>query len=130
MSLHGRTVAALLLLAIAGCAPAGRHSGGGGSNVVARRELDAVGSISTYDALQRLRPNFLRDRGPTSLVNLSARTRPAVFLDQSPYGEIETLRAIPSSRVEEIRYYAGAEATTRFGSAYGAGVIQLKMRVQ
>lgn len=130
MSLYRRTVVALLVMVAAGCAGGARHSGTAATNVITRNELEAAGSVSLYDAVQRLRPNFLRDRGQTSLLNESARTLPAVFLDQSLYGEIESLRAIEASRVDEVRYYAGTAATTRFGSAYGAGVIQLRMRAQ
>ena len=93
-------------------------------------ELSAAGSVSTYDAVLRLRPYFFRDRGPTSLVNRSTRTRSVVFVDDREYGEIESLKNFPAERVEEVRFYSGLEATTRFGSAYGAGVIQLRMRTR
>lgn len=107
-----------------------RPSTASASNVLRRAELEAAGSVSTYDAVQRLRPSYFRTRGPTSLVNATARTRPAVFVDVTEYGEIESLRTFPASRVEEVRFYTGPEAATKFGSVYGAGVIQLTLRVQ
>lgn len=118
----------LIFLAGAACAGAGRSAPSASSSVLTLAELDDVGSVTAYDAVQRLRPAFLRDRGPTSLVNASARTRPAVFVEGSEYGEIESLRAFPASGVEEIRFFSGPEATTKFGSVYGSGVIQVKMR--
>jgi hypothetical protein len=32
--------------------------------------------------------------------------------------------------VEEVRFYPGQQAVTKFGSVYGAGVIQLRLRVE
>jgi hypothetical protein len=120
----------LLLLLVGACAgrvqPAGRVE----SNLLGRAALDSAGSVSAYDAVVRLRPSYLRGRGPTSLLNAGARARPVVFVDQSEYGEIESLRSLTASRIEEIRFFPGPEATTKFGSPYGAGVIQLKMRVE
>ena len=117
-------------LLMSACGGSGRTRPDNSSAVITRAELSAAGSVSTYDAVLRLRPYFFRDRGPTSLVNRSTRTRSVVFVDDREYGEIESLKNFPAERVEEVRFYSGLEATTRFGSAYGAGVIQLRMRMQ
>jgi hypothetical protein len=101
-----------------------------GSNLISQSELDAAGPVTAYDAVQRLRPSYLRSRGPTSVVNAAARTRPVVFVNATEYGEVESLRTFPASRVQTIRFYSGPEAVTKFGSTYGAGVIQLTMRVE
>lgn len=98
--------------------------------MISRAELDAAGSVSVYDAVLRLRPGFLRGRGPTSVVNRAARTLPVVFLNDVEYGELESLHRLPASRIEEVRYYSGPEAATKFGSTYGAGAIALKARVR
>jgi hypothetical protein len=123
------TLLVAILLAPA-CAGGTRAPGAANSNTVTRAELAAAGSVNALEALQRLRPAFLRVRGPTSILNTTARTRPVVFVDATEYGEIESLSTFPTSRLEEIRFYSGSEAVTRFGSTYGAGVIQVKMRVQ
>ena len=130
MRRRARVCWSLSLLAAVACAGGSHRQSTEGGNVIKRSELEAAGSVTTYDAVQRLRPNFLRDRGPVSIVNAGARARPAVFIDQTEYGELESLRTLPASRVEEVRFYGGAEAVTKFGSAYGAGVILLTMRVQ
>lgn len=129
MSALSHLVVTMALLVTA-CGGSARNRPGSSSAVITRAELDAAGSVSTYDAVLRLRPYFLRDRGPTSLVNQSTRTRSVVFVDEREFGEIESLKNFPAERVEEVRFYPGLEATTRFGSAYGAGVIQLRMRTQ
>ncbi len=118
------------LVVLAGCASAGGSKSGMTDNVITRSELESVGSVTTYDAVQRLRPYYLRDRGPVSLLNATARTRPVVFVDMTEYGEVESLRTFPASRIEQVRFYPGQQAVTKFGSVYGAGVIQLTMRSQ
>ena len=117
-------------LLMSACGGSGRTRPDNSSAVITRAELGAASGVSTYDAVLRLRPYFFRDRGPTSLVNQSTRTRSVVFVDDREYGEIESLKNFPAERVEEVRFYSGLEATTRFGSAYGAGVIQLRMRTR
>jgi hypothetical protein len=127
---HPFTFVVMLSIAAA-CAGGSKASApDSGSNVISQSELDAAGPVSAYDAVQRLRPSYLRGRGPTSVMNAAARTRPAVFVDATEYGEVESLRTFPASRVQTIRYYSGPEAVTKFGSTYGAGVIQLTMRTQ
>jgi nucleotide-binding universal stress UspA family protein len=127
MSIRRRVLVPILVLAAA-CAGGSKQGPLKGSNVISRSELDAAGSVTAYDAIQRLRPNFLRDRGPVSLVNVSARPQAVVFVDQTEYGTLESLRTFAASRLEEVRFFPGAEAATRFGSVYGSGVIQIKLR--
>ena len=120
----------VLLVQLMACASSGKGGQSSPSNVISRAELDAAGSATVYDAVLRLRPNFLRNRGPTSVMNSTARTVAVVFVNDAEYGNLESLQRFPASRVEEVRYYSGPEATTKFGSSYGTGVIALRMRVQ
>ncbi len=126
---------ALSVLACAGAgpasgsaAPASTASSTSSANVISRVELSAAGSVSAHEVILRLRPSFMRDRGLTSITGGAARSRSVVFVDDSEHGDIESLKNFPASRVEEVRFYTGRDATTRFGSSYGAGVIQLIMR--
>jgi len=131
MNLYRRTVLSVLVSGLCACAQAQHSPSGTQENLITRSELNTASNLTTYEALQRLRPLFLRDRGPVSLVNATAHSRPVVFVDMTEYGELETLKSLPASRVEEVRFYPGPQAATRFGSVYGgAGVIQLTMRSQ
>ncbi len=129
-----RTSALLLCLALAtSCGSSSSHARSSpvsGSTAITRAELDAAGSVTAYDAVLRLRPNYLRARGPTSVVNASARTVAAVFVNDAEYGDLDSLKRFQASRVEDIRYYSGPEAVTKFGSTYGAGVVAVKLRSQ
>ena len=130
MNPYRKTFVSALLVGLGACASSQHAAPGTQEDVITRSELSTASSLTTYEAVQRLRPMFLRDRGPVSIVNSTAHSRPVVFVDMTEYGELETLRSLPASRVEEVRFYPGAQAATKFGSVYGAGVIQLTMRSQ
>ena len=130
MNSYRQAVLSVLLVGIGACAHPQQSPPRTQEDVITRSELSTASNLTTYEALQRLRPLFLRDRGPVSLVNTTAHSRPVVFVDMTEYGELETLKSLPASRVEEVRFYPGPQAATRFGSVYGAGVIQLTMRSQ
>jgi hypothetical protein len=77
-----------------------------------------------YEAVQLLRPEFLRVRGPSSLLNPAVRG-PAVFVDGMLLGGVEHLADIPIRDVARIKYVGAWDATTRFGEGYANGVIDL-----
>ena len=97
------------------------------SNVITEDEIRSAQDASIYDVIAKLRPEYLRDRGPIALVG-GARDVPTVFLNQQEYGPIAILRQVPASDIAEVRYYSGIDAVAKFGRAYGTGVIQLVSR--
>jgi hypothetical protein len=97
------------------------------SKVITEDEIRSAQEATIYDVIAKLRPEYLRDRGPIALVG-GARDVATVFLNQQEYGPIPILRQVPASDIAEVRYYSGIDAVTRFGRAYGTGVIQLISR--
>lgn len=96
-------------------------------NVITEPEIRASQEPSIYDVIAKLRPEFLHDRGPIALVG-GARDVATVFLNEQEYGPIAIMRQLPADDVAEVRYYSGIDAVTKFGRAYGTGVIQLISR--
>ncbi len=96
-------------------------------NVITEDEIDASHSATIYDVIAKLRPEYLRDRGPISLTG-GARDVATVFLNSEEYGPIAGLRDFPARDIEEVRYFSGIDAVTKFGKWYGTGVIQLISR--
>ena len=87
-------------------------------------------TVNTYDALSRLRPNWLNAHGLSSF-NAAADEYAKVFVDGQPLGTIETLRNIPASQVADVRYYDVTEAGATFGLRAGTGgVIEVHMKVR
>jgi hypothetical protein len=92
-------------------------------NVLTAAEIVASKVSDAYQAVTQLRPDFLRRRPNTPTM---AQTRPvalSVYLDELPFGNIESLRSVPLERVRIIRYLTPFEADLRWGGSHPAGAI-------
>src|SRR3954471_8100428 len=103
----------LLLLAAAlacGCASAPpptddsapASAGSGDQNTLTAQEIASSQSVTLYDAIQKLRANYLTNRGRVT-INTTASPLPVVYRDGSYYGDLSTLRNIQASEVELAR---------------------------
>jgi hypothetical protein len=95
-------------------------------NVITADEIATVEVTTAYDVVSRLRPEFLRTRGPVSARADRPMEQPSitVFLDGVESGPVErTLYLIPAREVAEIRLYRAADAVTKYGSRHTGGVI-------
>ena len=118
----------IVLAAALGCATTGRSSGSMGSgNVILEQELAASNVSNAYEAVERLRPNFLRSRGPSSL-RTDVTSLPNVYVGRQKYGDAATLRQIPINTVSMIRFYTASEAALRFGMDNANGVIEVTLK--
>jgi hypothetical protein len=96
-------------------------------NVLGRAQLEATNASTAYEAVQQLRPDFLRGRLVGS-GNSVANETPIVFVDGTRRGDIEQLRTIPTSMILSIHLISASDATTRWGTGYPAGVIEVRTR--
>jgi hypothetical protein len=112
------------VLLAASCAPAVRSPDGPGSSrdVITRAELDAAHANHAFEAVEELRPQWLRRTGPTSVLE-PAGNLPSVYIDNVRAGDLEALREVPIYAIEEIRLVSPADATTRWGTGLAGGVI-------
>ena len=95
-------------------------------DVITRAQIEATPSQDAFELVQRLRPEFLRERGVSSITR--GRALPVVYMDGVRRGGPEMLRTVRSNEIEEIRFISATDATTRWGSEHTAGAIELKMR--
>ncbi len=98
------------------------------SQLITEEEIDASRSQTAFDAIQKLRANFLSYRGETSFDRNKSQPYPTVYLDGQEFGPIASLRTIPASQVATIRLYRSWEATTKFGTRNMGGVIAITTR--
>ena len=83
---------------------------------------------SAYDAVARLRPNWLLSKGSMSS-NPAASDVAQVFVDGQLTGDVSTLRNIPAYYVAAIEYFDITQAGARFGIRAGAGgAIEVRMK--
>ena len=92
------------------------------ADVITAEELERANIGNAYHAIERLRPRFLRVRGPSSVANASA-DRVIVYVDNTRMGYVDVLREIQADDIREIRYLSASDATSRFGTGHTAGAI-------
>ena len=111
-----------LVLTLTGCArPPEPGTGRTSSDIITRAEIASTSFDNAFDAVQRLRPLFLRARTTAT----SRTAYPVVYVDGIRRGAPEVLRTIAASTVAEIRYLSPAVASTRYGMNIVGGVIQV-----
>lgn len=121
---------ALCSASIAGCVRQGAvPPPNGGHDLITAEELERVRDYTLYDAIRRLRPNFLKSRAVT------AYGRPAssplmLYVDGEKMDSIDDLRRISPSEVLEVRFYEPQIANTRFARYNNSGgAINVIMKV-
>ena len=118
-----RAAAVLVTAFLAACA-----SGGGGSprtarNLITRQEIEATTAADALEAIDRLRPEFLRPRSGSG-AGLSA---PVIYLNGIRASRSQ-LQALPKDVVLEVAYIESQDATTRYGTGHGAGAVLVTVR--
>lgn len=88
-------------------------------NVVAHEELVASGRTDLFEYVRLHRPHWLRTRG----ISTSGIFEVVVYVDGNRMGGPRALEQIRPDMTAELRYFDGREATTRWGTGHGAGVI-------
>lgn len=89
--------------------------------------LDKGASRTAYDVIARLRPEFLRSRGASSLQSPTPVTA-VVYVDEMRYGDLDDLKQLSAHQIFSIQYLNAADATTRFGSDHLGGAILITTR--
>lgn len=129
---HGRgsrfTVVILLAAVSLGgsaCASGGSGSGSSGSgSVLSREQLVEANEPNLFNAIQQLRPAWLRPRG-----SQASGAQVALFVDGAPRGTVAQLSSIPIDNVVEVQFYTASEAGFTFGTVGGnAGVVEVRTR--
>jgi hypothetical protein len=89
-----------------------------------QEELATTNSGNLYDAISKLRPEWLTSRGPTSATDPTPAAA-HVFMNGSLLGDVGYLRQVPLLDVSAVRYWDAGQASARFGMGHPRGVIEL-----
>lgn len=101
---------------------------GGRNDVVKQEELWEVRDVGTaFDALRRLRPEFLTRRA-SAVPTDPYQGYPVVYIDGQRLGDLSTLHGIPLRSIIEIRYLRMAAAAQQLGLTHPGGVIAVSTR--
>ncbi|HWE42384.1 MAG TPA: hypothetical protein VG432_07760, partial [Gemmatimonadaceae bacterium] len=110
-----------------GCAAHYSPRGAYDANLITEDEIVASHAASAYDAIHKLRANFLSNRGKLTFYG-EASPMPTVYVDEQRYGDISILTTIPAAVIATIRLYRSWDATTRYGTNNMGGVIAITTR--
>jgi hypothetical protein len=92
-------------------------------NVINAEELASRSTLTARQAIEQLRPQFLRTRGTTTLGNAQTGDVIWVYFDGTRMGTVEVLNNISVHEIREIRYLNPSEATNRYGTGHVQGAI-------
>lgn len=114
-----------------GVTPTGAAAAPTSSNrsVLTGEEIANTHETSLYNAIQRVRPDWLRTRGSTSIsAGSRGNTDPDavnVYQDLQKLGTVDVLKSMSLTQATSLRYYSASEAQLRFGTGNPNGVIQI-----
>ncbi|CAN5544197.1 hypothetical protein BH09GEM1_BH09GEM1_44250 [soil metagenome] len=108
--------------------PAESGANAASSQFITAEEIAQSQASSAYDAIVKLRGNFLSNRGKTTILGKETPL-PNVYMDGLPLGGVETLRNISAKQIATIRLYRAWESG-KFGSGNSGGVIEITSRTQ
>lgn len=117
----------LLLVGACQSVPEGRGEYRSRHDRITEEELDEIPGTTARQAIQRLRPSWLRARVSTVRGTGEHHTA-VVFLDGVPLGGLEALDQLWAREIGEIRFLSASDATNRYGTGYPGGVIEVFTR--
>ena len=105
----------------------GQQQAARSSRIITADEIAGTRAKHALEAIQLLRPQWLNVRGVTSATDLGAAA-PVVYLNNTRYGDLESLPNIPAIGIQEIRFLNASDATTFFGINHMGGAFLIKMK--
>ncbi len=91
--------------------------------MITEAELASRSTLTARQAIEQLRPQFLRTRGTTTLGNAQTADVSWVYFDGPRMGTLDVLYTIGVHEIREIRYLNPSEATNRYGTGHVQGAI-------
>jgi hypothetical protein len=115
-------IVAAALISLAACGGKPAHVAPQSRNLITADEIANSNASNAYEVVERLRPTFLRTRGPQSIQNPEPVT-PMVYVDGMRYGSLRSLMQVPAMGIISIQYLSALDASQRFGLGNEGGAI-------
>ena len=122
-----------LAVSLAACASTGSSSGTRRSpDLITGDEIAGSGASNALEAITRLRPNWMRARGTSSIAGGNIRNQViAVYMDGQRLGDSTSLRTLSVAGIQSMQWLDAARASavlSGLGSEAIAGAIVIKSR--
>ena len=138
MSFH-RCASLVLALVVSACAsspdtPFGEEGGTatraarGNSRLLVRAELEERQGDSAYEVIESLNRRWLLADTRGRTIGIGGPVFARVVVNGTPRGALYELRRISASGIESIRFISASDATTKYGTGYPGGAIEVTMR--
>jgi len=132
--------ALVLSIVIAGCssgsstpqtgatpAPTGTRPARRQANLITEEELAQSSARNGLQAVQMLRPDWLRGRGSASIRDVSPAAV-IVYVNDQRLGGVNELEQLNVTAIKSLRFMSASEATNRYGTGHTGGVITVVAR--
>ena len=122
------------VLSACGASAGGSFGGDGGteaatvgsSGLIVRAQLEEFTGRTAGEAVSRLHRRWLEATRGGSFSDGPSFAR--VVIDGTARSDLEELDRIPADAVESMRYLSASDATTRYGTGFPGGVIEVTTR--
>ena len=129
-----RCASLVLALVVSACVSSSTPEGfaaaararGGNSRLIVRAQLDELYGYSAYEAVETLNRRWLQPQRGSSLASGQSFAR--VMIDGNVRREINDLARMSTDNIETMRYLSAPDATTKYGTGYPGGVIEVTLR--
>lgn len=127
-------VCAAAACASSGTQPSAQMSDSAGAPAAARRSANLItedeimksSARDGHQAVQVLRPDWLRVRGASSLSG--AQSDIVIYLNGQRFGGSASLAQFQATSIRDMRFLSPSEATNRFGTGHNAGAILVRTK--
>ena len=117
-----------LTLGMLACsASKGTNRAGYSRDLITKIDIDESTAKNAYELISSLRPHWLRGRGTKSLKYQAQASYPVIYVNETQYGDIDSLSRLSLHNISEIRYLNPGDATFRFGLDHAGGAILISM---
>jgi len=96
------------------------------STLITAPEIERSGVGNAFEAVQLLRPRWLRAREVLQLPSAGSDMRMSqirVYIDERDKGDLEFLKTIPAEQIYTLRFMSTTEVGARFGPSSGPGIV-------
>jgi hypothetical protein len=98
----------------------------GTSRLIVRAQLAQLAGRSAFEAVEQFNQRWLRSARGTSVRGVASY--PRVVVDGMNRGDVGIHRQIRSEDVESMRFISASDATTKYGTGFTGGAIEVTTR--
>jgi hypothetical protein len=100
----------------------------GGPDLIVRSELEEYPGETAYRVIEEIRRRWVRPQRSSSTAFGTEAVYARVIIDGATRRELRDLQSLNVNGIERMRYVSATDATTKYGTGYSGGVIEVTTR--